>query len=566
MKKILGIDLGTTNSCMSVVINGEANIITNEEGERTTPSIVHFSKNGERIIGSMAKRKSAAEPERTAQSIKRKIGSKESLNFGENGYIPRQISAMVLQKIKLDAEEYLGEKIDRAVITVPAYFEDSQRQATKDAGKIAGLRVERIINEPTAAALAYGFDNEDEDDQIVMVYDFGGGTFDVSLLNIESGLIEVLAVNGNNELGGDDFDKALMEYIAEDFEKNHDINLLELELEVKQRLMDASEKAKIELSSTKKTNISIPYITEGPLHIDMDITRTKFNQLTEHLIEKTKEPCEQVLQDANISSSDLDEVILVGGTTRIPAVQEMVENITGKTPLKSINPDEVVAIGAALQGGVLTGEIDEVILIDAVPLSLGVEVKGGLFSKIIEKNTSIPTTKSKEFSTAYDNQTDVLINVFQGERKIANENKSLGRFQLSGIPEAPRGQAKIEVKFDIDENVIVQASAREKETNKKEEITIKNIDALSEDELDRMIKEAEKYREEDKKRAERINLQNEIDHLLYKIEKKLKNEEVSLSNSEKEKLKKAERDLKSLLSEENNRKVSEELNRIRKML
>lgn len=564
MAKILGIDLGTTNSCMAVIENGEAKIIPNKEGARTTPSVVHFSKGGERVLGSLAKRKSAAEPERTAQSIKRIIGSKENLSFGEKNFIPREISAMVLQKLKLDAEDYLGEKVEKAVITVPAYFEDNQRQATKDAGKIAGLEVMRVVNEPTAAALAYGL--EREDDQVIMVYDFGGGTFDGSLLHVRNGLIEVLAVSGNNELGGNDFDDALMEYIAEDFKVKHEIDLLDREAAVIQRLKEASEKAKIDLSSVKETNISLPFIVEGPLNIDMDITRAKFNQLTGNLIEETKEICKKILADADLEAADLDEVILVGGSTRIPAVQKMVEDLTRKKPLKNINPDEVVAVGAALQGGVLSGEIEEFVLIDAVSLSLGIETKGGLFSKIIERNTSIPTSDSKEYTTSFDNQTDVSIHVLQGERDIASENKTIGNFQLSKIPEAPKGEPKIVVKFNIDENCIVQVSAKVIGSNNEERVTIKNIDALSEDELERMIREAEEYAEEDKKRVERAELQNEIDDLLYKIKKKLYGENSSLSNLEIIEMEKARSSLEKLLSEEDNRKVRNALNKIKKEL
>ena len=521
MSKIIGIDLGTTNSCVSVMEGGEATVIPNAEGHRTTPSVVAFSKTGERMVGQVAKRQAITNPERTISSIKREMGSDYKVEVDGKKYTPQEISAMILQKLKADAEAYLGEPVTEAVITVPAYFTDAQRQATKDAGKIAGLDVKRIINEPTAAALAYGLDKET--DQKIMVYDLGGGTFDVSVLEIGDGVIEVLATAGNNRLGGDDFDQCITNYLVQEFKKSEGIDLSGDRVAM-QRLKEAAEKAKIELSGVTSTNINLPYITAdatGPKHLDVTLTRAKFNELTAHLVEKTAGPVRQAMSDAGISASDLTKVLLVGGSSRVPAVQEMVKKLTGKEGFKGINPDECVADGAAIQGGVLGGDVAGVVLLDVTPLSLGIETLGGVFTKLIERNTTIPTKKSQVFSTAADNQTSVEVNVLQGEREMAAYNKSLGRFQLDGIAPARRGVPQIEVTFDIDANGIVKVSAKDKGTGKEQQITISGSTALSDDEVDRMVKDAEAHAEEDKKQKEEVEVRNQTDSLCYSTEQTL---------------------------------------------
>ena len=500
MGKVIGIDLGTTNSCVAVLEGGEPVVIANAEGNRTTPSVVGFAKNGERLVGETAKRQAITNPERTISSIKRYMGTDHTVEIDGKKYTPQDISAMTLGKLKADAESYLGEKVTEAVITVPAYFTDSQKQATKDAGKIAGLDVKRIINEPTAASLAYGLD-KDESQHKILVYDLGGGTFDVSILELGDGVFEVLATNGNNKLGGDDFDEAVLNFMADSFAKENGVDLRNDKMAM-QRLKEAAEKAKKELSSAQTTNVNLPFITvneNGPLHLNMDITRAKFDQLTADLVNKTIEPMKKAMADAGVSNSDISKVILVGGSTRIPAVQEAVKNITGKEPFKGINPDECVAIGASIQAGVLTGEVNDVLLLDVTPLSLSIETLGGVATKLIERNTTIPTKKSQIFSTAADNQTAVDIHVMQGERDMASGNITLGRFQLTGIPPAPRGIPQIEVTFDIDANGIVNVSAKDMGTGKEQSITITSSTKLSDDEIQAKIKEAEQYAEEDKK-------------------------------------------------------------------
>ena len=522
MGKVIGIDLGTTNSCVAVMEGGEAVVIPNPEGARTTPSVVAFQKDGQRIVGQVAKRQAVANPDRTVISIKRHMGSDYKVDIDGKKYSPQEISAMILAKLKADAESYLGSKVTDAVITCPAYFTDSQRQATKDAGKIAGLNVLRIINEPTAAALAYGLD-KDKSNHKVMIYDLGGGTFDVSILEIGDGVFEVLATNGNNMLGGDDFDKRIMDYLVDEFKSKEGIDLSKDKMAM-QRLKEAAEKAKIELSGMTTTNINLPFITataEGPKHLDVDLTRQKFDALTADLVEKTSEPMRLAMKDAGLTYSDIDKVILVGGSTRIPAVVEKVKQITGKEPFKGINPDECVAIGAAIQGGVLSGEVKDVLLLDVMPLSLGIETLGGVFTKLIERNTTIPAKKSQVFSTAADNQTQVDIHILQGEREFAKDNKTLGRFELTGIPPAPRGVPQIEVTFDVDANGIVHVTAKDLGTQKSTDITITSSTNLSEADIDKAVKEAEQYAEEDKKRKEKVDNKNKLDGMIFTVEKSI---------------------------------------------
>ena len=521
MSKIIGIDLGTTNSCVSVMEGGEATVIPNAEGHRTTPSVVAFSKTGERMVGQVAKRQAVTNPDRTISSIKREMGSDYKVTIDGKKFTPQEISAMILQKLKADAEAYLGEPVTEAVITVPAYFTDAQRQATKDAGKIAGLDVKRIINEPTAAALAYGLDKET--DQKIMVYDLGGGTFDVSVLEIGDGVIEVLATAGNNRLGGDDFDQCITNYLVEEFKKSDGIDLSGDRVAM-QRLKEAAEKAKIELSGVTSTNINLPYITAdatGPKHLDVTLSRAKFNELTAHLVEKTAGPVRQAMSDAGITASDLTKVLLVGGSSRVPAVQEMVKKLTGKEGFKGINPDECVADGAAIQGGVLGGDVAGVVLLDVTPLSLGIETLGGVCTKLIERNTTIPTKKSQVFSTAADNQTSVEVNVLQGEREMAAYNKSLGRFQLDGIAPARRGVPQIEVTFDIDANGIVNVSAKDLGTGKEQHITITSSTNMSKEDVEKAVHEAEQYAAEDAKRKEEIDTRNQGDQMVYQTERTL---------------------------------------------
>ena len=537
MGKIIGIDLGTTNSCVAVMEGGEPVVITNSEGARTTPSVVSFQANGERLVGQIAKRQAITNPEHTIISIKREMGTDRKTKIDDKTYSPQEISAMILQKIKADAEAYLGEPVTQAVITVPAYFNDAERQATKDAGKIAGLEVLRIINEPTAASLAYGLDKTDHSEKI-FVYDLGGGTFDVSILELGDGVFEVLSTNGDTHLGGDDFDQKIIDYIADTFKAEYGIDLRNDKSSV-QRLKEAAEKAKIELSSSMQTNINLPFITAdatGPKHIDMNLTRAKFNELTHDLVQRSIEPMKKALSDAGLSISQIDKVILVGGSTRIPAVQEAVKNFTGKEPSKGVNPDECVAMGAAIQAGVLTGEVKDVLLLDVTPLTLGIETLGGDATPLIERNTSIPAKKSQIFSTAADGQTSVEIHVVQGERQMAADNKTLGRFTLSGIAPAPRGIPQIEVTFDIDANGIVKVSAMDKGTGKEANITITASTNLSDEEVDRAVKEAERFAEEDKKRKESIETKNNADQLAYQTEKQLEELGDKISADDKAKI------------------------------
>ena len=533
MSKIIGIDLGTTNSCVAVMEGGESVVIPNAEGNRTTPSVVAFSKDGERMVGQVAKRQAITNPDRTIMSIKREMGTNYKVNIDGKAYTPQEISAMILQKLKADAEAYLGQTVTEAVITVPAYFTDAQRQATKDAGRIAGLDVKRIINEPTAAAVAYGVDKETA--QKVMVYDLGGGTFDVSILDIDDGVIEVLATAGNNRLGGDDFDKAVMDWMAAEFKKDTGIDLTGDKVAM-QRLKEAAEKAKIELSGVTSTNINLPYITAdatGPKHLDLTLTRAKFDQLTANLVEATSGPVKQAMSDAGLSSSDISKVLMVGGSSRIPAVQEMVKKLTGKEGFKGINPDECVAMGAALQGGVFTGDVKGLLLLDVTPLSLGIETMGGVMTKLIERNTTIPAKKSQVFTTAADNQTSVEVHVLQGEREMAQYNKTLGRFNLDGIAPARRGVPQIEVTFDIDANGIVNVSAKDLGTGKEQHITITSSTNMSKEDIDKAVKEAEQFAAEDAKKKEEIDVRNQADQVVYQTEKALEDAKDKISADDK---------------------------------
>ena len=547
MGKIIGIDLGTTNSCVAVIEGGEPIVITNAEGARTTPSVVGFSKTGERMIGQLAKRQAVTNPDRTISSIKREMGTDYKVNIDDKAYTPQEISAAILQKLKADAEAYLGDTVTEAVITVPAYFTDAQRQATKDAGKIAGLEVKRIVNEPTAAALAYGADKEE--DQKVMVYDLGGGTFDVSIIEIGDGVQEVLATAGNNKLGGDDFDNEVTNYILEEFKKSSGMDLNNDKMAM-QRIREAAEKAKIDLSNTTSTYVNLPFITAdatGPKHLELTITRAKFNELTDKLVSATMRPVEQALKDSGLSKDEIDKVILVGGSSRIPAVQEAVQKFMNKEPFKGVNPDEVVALGAAIQGGVLGGDVKGLLLLDVTPLSLGIETMGGVNTKVIERNTTIPTSKSQVFSTAADGQSSVEVHVLQGEREFAKDNKSLGVFRLDGIPPAPRGIPQIEVKFDIDANGIVKVSAKDLGTGAEQNITITSSTNMSKEDIDKAVKEAEEFAAEDKKKREALDIKNAAENLLYSVDKTVADFADKLSEDEKSNIEKLKNDLRDNL-------------------
>jgi len=566
MGKIIGIDLGTTNSCVAVMEGGEAVVIPNAEGNRTTPSVVGFSKSGERLVGQVAKRQSVSNPDKTVSSIKRQMGSDFKVKIDGKTYSPQEISAMVLQKLKTDAEAYLGQPVTQAVITVPAYFTDAQRQATKDAGAISGLEVLRIINEPTAAALAYGLDKKD--DSTVLVFDLGGGTFDVSILELSQGMVEVKATSGNNHLGGDDFDQRLIDYMVAEYKKSNGADLSKDRVAL-QRLKEAAEKAKIELSGVTNSNVNLPFITmteQGPQHLDMNISRAKFEDLISDLVESTIGPTRQAIEDVKLSWSKIDQIILVGGSTRIPFVVEAIKKLSGKEPHKGVNPDEVVAMGAAIQGGVLSGEVKDMILLDVTPLSLGIETLGGVFTRIIDRNSTIPTTKSQTFSTAADNQTSVDIHVLQGEREMANYNKTLGRFQLTGLPPAPRGIPQIEVKFDIDANGIVHVSAKDMATGNEQKVTITSSTGLSKDEIEKMKQDAEVHAEEDKKNRELIDAKNQADSLAYQTEKTLKDFEGKGDAAEVESIKKALEDLRKVAAAENVEEINAKTEALNKVL